>query len=109
MLATPGKLAEVDSITTEMNNTSNTSTQCSVGVLLDEISGSPETLVNNCQDPPGQIPSVTVRGRRFYLSNGPNCPVCRHIQVSVSGNAVATKDEMLGITVRGALVLEQQG
>jgi len=115
MLATAGKLAEVDSITTEMNNSGVVNginysyTQCAVAVLLDEISGNPENLVNNCQDPPGQVASVTVRGRRFYLSEnqGGACPVCRHIQVNVSGTAVATMDQVLAITVRGALVLEQ--
>ena len=51
LLATPGKLAETESITTEMNDSSSNATQCSVAVLLDEIAGNFETLPNSVNDP----------------------------------------------------------
>ena len=112
MLATPGKMAEVESITTEMNNSNlngATSTQCAVGVLLDEIAGAPEVLSQFVNDPPQAYTTASILGARFYLSDGPSTiqPVCRHIQVTVSGAAVTTQDEILGLTVRGALMPEQ--
>jgi hypothetical protein len=107
LLATPGKIAEAESITTEMNNISSAATQCAVAVLLDEISGSFETLSINVNDPPQLDPSVSVLSNRFYLSQGSEVPMCRHIQIQISGSAAATKDEMLAITIRGALETEQ--
>lgn len=114
LLTTPGKLAEVDSITTEMNNKGNgiTASQCTVAVLLDEIAGSFESLPMSVNDPPGETPSVTVLSNRFYLSQGDVCPVCRHLQVQVTGELISglpqtTKDELLALTIRGALVSEQ--
>jgi hypothetical protein len=85
------------------------STQCAVGVLLDEIGGVPEPLAISVNDPPQAFKTVTVLGQRFYLSDGPATiqPVCRHIQITLSGTTVTTQDELLGLTVRGALVPEQ--
>lgn len=108
LLTTPGKLAETESITTEMNNVSSAATQCSVSVLLDEISGSFESLPNSVSDPPALAASSSVLSNRFYLSQGTVPPICRHIQIKLSGAAVTTKDEILAITIRGALVPEEQ-
>ena len=107
LLATPGKLAEAESITTEMNNSTLNANQCSVAVLLDEIAGNFETLPNSVNDPPQLNPSNSVLSNRFYLSQGTVPPVCRHTQIELSGTAVTTKDEVLAITVRGALIPEQ--
>jgi hypothetical protein len=114
VMAMAGKLAEVDSITTEMNNSggSSTASQCTVAVLLDEIAGSFETLPMGVNDPPGEIPSVSVLSNRFYLSQGGLCPVCRHIQIEMSGEEISgipqsSKDELLALTVRGCMVSEQ--
>lgn len=118
MLTNPGKMAEVESITTEMNNAGSitpsspaTATQCQVAVLLDEIAGTPEPLTLFVNDPPQAFVTMSVLGARFYLSDGPAAiqPVCRHIQVTVSGGDFATEDEILGLTIRGALVPEQVG
>jgi hypothetical protein len=112
VLSNSGKNSEVQSITTLMNNSGVngvTSTQCAVGVLLDEISGDPENLPNSVPDPPGQVATSTVLGRRFYLLQADaDVPVCQHIQVTVSGGTETTTDEMLAITILGALVSEQQ-
>ena len=110
LLANAGKNAEVDSITTEMNNSTAPSvviaTQCGVGVLCEEIAGAFESLPIGKNDPPGAVPSVSVLSNRFYLSQGGQCPTLRHMQVQLTGTAVATKDELLALTIRGALVPE---
>jgi len=114
LLATPGKLAEADSIIVDMNNSGGTylAEQCSVSVLLDEIAGSFEPLPASVNDPPQLNPSVTVLGTRFYLSQGDDTPVCWHLQVMLEGSVTSglpasTRDEILGLTVRGCLVSEQ--
>lgn len=110
MLATPGKVAETESITTEMNNSGINgaySTQCAVAVLLDEIAGVPENLPNFVPDPPAPLAvTVSILGARFYLNQADDCPVCRHLQITLSGTATDTQDELLGISVRAALMPE---
>jgi len=34
-------------------------------------------------------------------------PLCQHMQIKLSGGATATRDELLALIVRGALVPEQ--
>jgi len=104
-LASSGTLAEVESITTETRAASGV--QPAVSVLLDEISGSFESLPNSVNDPPQLAPSSSVLSNRFYLAQGPTPPLCKHLQIKLSGGATATRDELLGLTVRGALVPEQ--
>lgn len=110
LLANAGKNAEVDSVTTEMNNstapTTPIATQCGVAVLCDEIAGTFESLPIGKNDPPAGPVSVSVLSNRFYLSQSGQCPTLRHLQVQLTGTAVATKDELLAMTVRGALVPE---
>lgn len=107
VLALPSKLAEVESIVTEMTATSGT--QVGVSILFDEISGTFESLPNGVNDPPQLTASVSVLSNRFYLSQGTVPPLGRHIQVQVSGsNTVSTKDEVLNITLIGRLSEEQE-
>lgn len=114
LLATVGKLAETESVTVEQSNYGGTylATQCSVAVLLDEISGAFESLPASVNDPPQLTPSLTVLANRYYLSQGAIPPICRHIQIKLTGGLTSglpasTRDEMLALTVRGALVNEQ--
>lgn len=107
LLSTPGKLAETSSITTEMNQSEDEATQCGVSVLLDEISGTFESLPVAVNDPPQLFPSETVLSNRFYLSQSAGVPTCRHMQVQLTGQAVETKDELLSLTIIGALVPEE--
>jgi hypothetical protein len=111
VLATPGKNAEVAFVTTEMNDSGGTyqATQCSVGVLLDEISGPFESLPNGVNDPPANVPSVTVLSERFWLNQQGECPTVRHMQVQLSGSPVDTRDEILSLAINGALQAEQVG
>ena len=105
VLTTPGKVAEVESITTEM--IAADSTQVGVGILMDEIAGSFENLPLSVPDPPQLAASVSVLSQRFYLSQGTVPPICRHMQVNISGGLASTQDEFLALTIRGALVPEQ--
>jgi len=109
MLALPSKLAVTESITTEMVAAS--SAQCGIGVLLDEISGVFETLPATyptmTNDPPQLVASTSVLANRFYLSTGPLPPVCRHIQIKLTGATAHTKDELLALTIRGEVINEQ--
>lgn len=109
VMALPGMIAECESITTEM--VASESTQVGVAILFDEISGTFETLSvtaeNPVPDPPQFDASTTVLSNRFALSQGTIPPVGRHMQIKVSGGAVATQDEILAITIRGRIFNEQ--
>lgn len=102
VLATSGTMAETESVTVEEKNAT-----AIVGVLLDEISGSFENLPNSVPDPVNMATSTSLNSKRFYLSQGSVPPVCRHMQVQLSGVAANTADEVLSIMIRGAIVPEQ--
>lgn len=102
VLASSGTMAETESITVEEKNATPI-----VGVLLDEISGAFENLPNSVPDPVNMATSTSINSRRFYLSQGTVPPVCRHMQVQLSGTAANTADEVLSIMIRGAIVPEQ--
>lgn len=102
VLASSGTMAETESITVEEKNATPI-----VGVLLDEISGAFENLPNSVPDPVNMATSTSINSRRFYLSQGTVPPVCRHMQVQLSGIAANTADEVLSIMIRGAIVPEQ--
>ena len=105
MLALPSRLAITESITTEM--VTSESTQCGVAVLLDEIEGDFETLTYSTNDPPQLPKSTSVISNRFYLSVGTIPPVCRHMQIQLTGTDAATEDELLALTIRGEIINEQ--
>jgi hypothetical protein len=107
VLGFSGTLAEVESVSTFLRNSS--ATQPTVAVLLDEISGAFETLPSSVNDSPQLVVSSSVLGKRFYLSQGATPPLCQHLQIQLSGGANATKDELLALVVRGAIVPEQEG
>jgi hypothetical protein len=63
-------------------------------------------------DPPQLLVSQTVLSNRYYLSQGNNTPVCWNMQIKLDGEVLSglpasTRDEILGVTVRGCLVSEQ--
>jgi hypothetical protein len=99
VLAQPGELAEIAAITTELVATG---TQPTVGVLLDEISGTFETLTSSVSDPPGLTASTSLLSNRFYLLQG-NAVVARHMQVKLTFATEAAGNELLAMTVFGAL------
>ena len=106
VLAAAGSLAETESITTQVRAANGV--QPTVAVALGEIAGPFETLANPVNDPPQLAPSASVISNRFYLSQGTVPPLCQHAQIQLSGGATATRDELLSLTIRGALVPEQE-
>lgn len=100
VLAQSGQLAEVVSVTTELQNRG---TQPSVSVRLEEISGPFETLSVSVPDPPGLTPSNSVLSRRFYLNQSQQTVDCRHLQIRLDFAAEAVKNELLTLSIFGAL------
>lgn len=100
VLAQPGQLAVVDSITLELQNVGSVP---SLGVLMNEISGSFANLAQSVNDPPDLLPSTTVMSNRFYLSQNPKGNLCRHLQMKVTFAAEAVKNELLTISIYGGL------
>jgi hypothetical protein len=105
VLAKPGQLAALDSVVLELQQVGSIPT---LSLMLDEISGNNfETLIKSITDPPRLSPSQTVMSRRWYLSQGQDPRVCRHIQVRISFIAEALKNELLTLTAIGALMSEE--
>lgn len=104
VLAQPGQLAEVSSINLELQKVGSIP---SVGVLLDEISGGFETLVNSVDSPAVLTPSKTVLSRRFDLSQGNDAALCRHMQVKISFPTESFKNELLTLSIFGKLMYEE--
>lgn len=100
VLAQPGELAEIAAVTTELVAAG---TQPTVGLLLDEISGTFETLTNSVTDPPGLSASTSLLSNRFYLLQGNTAVVARHMQVKLTFATEAAGNELLAMTVFGAL------
>jgi hypothetical protein len=106
LLANEGTLAETEtvSVTTRAAN----GAAPGVAVLLDEIAGSFESLLPNATEPPQLGASSSLLSYRYFLSQGTVPPICTHMQIQLIGGATNTRDEILRITVRGALVPEQE-
>jgi hypothetical protein len=102
VLAQPGQIAEVASITTELRQVGTVPT---ASVLMEEISGSFETLPNPINDPPMLPPSSTVMAKRFHLSTAqpPVSALCRHMQVKLGFAPEAAKNELLSLSIYGRL------
>jgi hypothetical protein len=101
VLAQPGQLAEVESITVELMQIGSVPT---IGVLLDEIApASFETLSGYVSDPPMLPDSTTVMAKRWYLLEGSQAIVCRHMQTQISFIAEPYKNEILTFSIYGAL------
>lgn len=105
VLAKPGQLALLDSIVIELQKTGSVP---SVALLLDEIGGTFENLLNAVDDPPNLPPaSSTLLSKRWYLSQGKTSSFCRHIQLQISWPSEAAKNEILTVTEIGSLVQEK--
>lgn len=91
-------------------------TQRSVFAALDSrynqryLGGKPDALIagSNCEINNKLNPSTTVLATRFFLSPGTSPPVCRHLQVQLSGTTVGTQDEILSLTLRGEILNESE-
>lgn len=99
VLAQAGQVAEVAFVTTDSMAIGSHPT---IGVLIDEISGSFESLTNRVNDPPKLAASSTVYGDRFYLNQTQLPAICRHIMVKISWPSEAAQNELLGYCFFGA-------
>jgi hypothetical protein len=102
VLASPGQLAEVDSLTLELFNVGTLPTP---GVRLNEIGGSFINLTNHVSDPPVLPDSATLISKRWYLTQQQNAVVLRHMQTQVSFIAENFKNELLTLSIYGVLML----
>lgn len=100
VLAQPGQLANVQSITTELQAVG---TLPDIAVMMEEISGAFEPLPNGVPDPPGLVPSNSVYSNRYYLTQSQECVMCRHMQIRVTFAPETVKNELLTLAVFGAL------
>ena len=103
VLAHPGSVALMDFIATDCIATGSRVTPA---VLLDEISGSFETLSGNVPDPSCLAASVSTYNDRWYLSETQQPALCRHLQIQFSWPSENYGNEMLAYTIFGAIVPE---
>jgi hypothetical protein len=102
VLAHPGQAAEIESVVVENTNVGSVPT---LGVLVDEISGTFETLPNFVNDPPELTPSLTLMSNRWYLAQGANAARLRHMQVKIDfGSSDIVKNELLTTSLFGGLI-----
>lgn len=100
VLAEPGQLAELESITIESQAVG---TAPVIAVLLDEISGNFTTLGQSVGDPPLLPPSQSVYAQRFYLAQTSLPALCRHLQVQVSYAEEAQQNTLLSLSIFGGM------
>jgi hypothetical protein len=107
VLAQPGQLAYVKSITTDSQFVG---TPLTLKVQLDEIAplsaGYFEDLLASVPDPTQVSPSNSVYGQRFYLSQTQDPAVCRHLQVLISFGTDTVKNELLSLALFGSFEQE---
>lgn len=108
VLAQPGQLALVESLTTD---SVAIGTPISLAVQLDEIaplsSGYFETLSDYVPDPTELSPSNSVYAQRFYLSQTQQPAVCRHLQIEVDFGSDTVQNELLSMTLFGGFEQEK--
>jgi hypothetical protein len=108
VLAQPGQVALVESLTTD---SVATGTPLSLAVQLDEIApvsaGYFEGLLNYVPDPTEVEPSSSVYAQRFYLSQTQKPAVCRHLQVEVDFGLDTVQNELLSLTLFGGFEQEK--
>jgi hypothetical protein len=103
VLAFPGQLCEVQSITLEAVRVGSLP---GVSVLLGEISGDFEALPISVQDPPQLPESQTLYSRRYYLNQSQLPVVCRHMQIRFDFGTDDAANELLSYSLYGSLHVE---
>jgi hypothetical protein len=108
VLAQPGQIALVESLTTD---SIATGTPLSLAVQLDEIApvsaGLFEGLLNYVPDPTELSPSSSLYAQRFYLSQTQQPALCRHLQVQVKFGMDKVQNELLSMTLFGGFEQEK--
>ena len=103
VLAEPGQISEVESITLELRN----STLPTVGILVEEINGSFETLPTAVDDPPLLAAPVSLISKRWYVTQSHNPVLCRHLQIKITFPTENAKNELLTQSLFGALNMRE--
>lgn len=103
VLAHPGQLAELVFVTLDSTAVGSHPT---VGVLIEEISGTFETISNFKPDPTQLPASSTIYGDRFYFSETQQPAICRHLQIKFSWPAENYANELLTMTLYGGYAEE---
>jgi len=102
VLAQPGQIALVESLTTD---SVAVGTPIQLAVQLDEIAplsaGYFEPLIIFEDDPPVLSPSMSVYAQRFYVSNTQDPAVCRHLQIQINFGTDTVKNELLSLSLFG--------
>lgn len=104
VLAKPGQIAEIESITTDC---SNVGTNVLVGVLFDEISGSISDMSTQVNDPPELTASTTIIGKRSYIAQLGTPAFCRHMQIRFTWPTENAKNEIYAYSIFGAVHQEK--
>jgi len=110
VLANPGQLAEVAFIATDCVATGS---RPSISVILDEAfpyyTGSFEPIAHWTPDPPNisESGSKSLYSQRFYFSDTGQPAVCRSLQYRIDFPAEAALNQVLSVTLYGAMLVEQ--
>ena len=100
VFALPGQLCEVQSVTIEA---SRVGSRPGVSVLIGEVEGTFEALINPVADPPGLPESQSLFSSRFYLNQSKQPVVCRHLQLKIDFGQDEVQNELLSYSFYGAL------
>ncbi len=106
VLANPGQIAEVESIIVD---SMATGTRPSISVLMDEISGTFNSIEHYEDDPAQLPPSATTYNQRFYVMDVANDvpALCRHMQIRWDWPAENAANEILSMTIMGGIAAEK--
>jgi hypothetical protein len=97
-LAHTGQLAGLAWMTLE---STITGTAPALGILLDELSGTPENVPRTRQDPPNLPVSPTLRADRHSLLQNQTPTWCRHMLFEISWPAEAEANELISFAIMG--------
>lgn len=108
VLAQPGQVAVVSSITTD---SVKTGTPLILGVIFDEalpyFQGAFDLIKNWVEDPPNVKKSTSFYAQRFNMSEVVGeAAACRSMQIKIIWNAENAQNELLTLTVYGAFMQE---
>ena len=98
VLAHPGQLAELVFITLDSTAVGS---HPAVSILIDEISGTFESMPSYVPDPTQLPTSTTLYGDRFYFSQTQQPAICRHLMLKFSWPAENYANELLATTIFG--------
>jgi hypothetical protein len=98
VLAHPGQLAELVFVTLDSTAVGSHPT---VSTLIDEISGTFESMPSYVPDPTQLPASTTLYGDRFYFSQTQQPAICRHLMLKFSWPAENYANELLAMTIFG--------